>query len=406
MQIIERVKGILIDPRSTWTVIEAESTSLAELYRSYLLWLAAIPAVCSFVGLSLIGVGAGGITVRVPLLAGLLSMVLSYVLSLVVVYVLALIVNALAPRFGGTADAMQALKLIVYAGTAALVGGVFSLLPLLSLLGLLAALYSIYLIYTGLPVLMKNPPEKSLAYTAVVMIAGIVLGLFAGVVSSWFVPHEHLRQRSEVVSITTPQGKMTIDTAALEAAAQRMEEATRRMEKAQQSGQPADAATAAGEAVAAAMGALGGAQGRIEVQTLKAVLPETLAGLSRTGLEVQDSRAMGMAMSQAQADYGSDDRQLHVEVVDMGGFSALAQLAGLVQGETESDGHVAKTWQSDGRTLQEEYQKDGSNAEAKVILGNGLMVSVEGMGVSIDVVRKAMDQLDLAALEALERKDP
>lgn len=404
MQIIERVKGILIDPRSTWIVIEAESTSLAELYRSYLLWLAAIPAVCSFVGLSLIGVGAGGITVRVPLLAGLLSMVLSYVLSLVVVYVLALIVNALAPRFGGTADAMQALKLIVYAGTAALVGGVFSLLPLLSLLGLLAALYSIYLIYTGLPVLMKNPPEKSLAYTAVVMIAGIVLGLFAGVVSSWFVPHEHLKQRSEVVSITTPQGKMTIDTAALEAAAQRMEEATRRMEKAQQSGQSADAATAAGEAVAAAMGALGGAQGRIEVQTLKAVLPEMLAGLSRTGLEVQDSRTM--AMSQAQADYGSDDRQLHVEVVDMGGFSALAQLAGLVQGETESDGHVAKTWQSDGRTLQEEYQKDGSNAEAKVILGNGLMVSVEGTGVSIDVVRKAMDQLDLAAFEALEHKDP
>jgi hypothetical protein len=44
----------------------------------------------------------------------------------------------------------------VYASTAALVGGVFSLLPMLSILGLLAALYSVYLIYTGLPVLMKT----------------------------------------------------------------------------------------------------------------------------------------------------------------------------------------------------------------------------------------------------------
>ncbi|MBS0501036.1 MAG: YIP1 family protein [Burkholderiaceae bacterium] len=404
MSLVDRVKGILLDPRRTWPVIEAESTSTAELYRGYLVWLAAIPAVCGFIGLSLIGIGGFGFTVRVPLLMGLGNLVVSYVLSLVGVFVLALIVDALAPTFGGTRSSIQALKLTVYASTAALVGGVFSLLPMLSILGLLAALYSVYLIYTGLPVLMKNPPEKSLAYTAVVIVAGIVMGLVIGAISALFRPHHGMVGAGGAgVSITTPQGKVSIDTAALEAAGKKMQEATRQMEQAQQGGKPADAAAAAGQAAAAAMGALGGAQGSVGVPALKAALPDQLGGLPRTALEVQNNQAMGVAMGQARAEYGSAGKRLRVEIIDMGGLSGLAQMAGLVQGEKESDGRIEKTWQSGGRTLMEEYHKDGSQAEAKTILKNGLVVSVEGTGVPIDGVRAALGQLDLAALEGLAR---
>ena len=46
-------------------------------------------------------------------------------------------------------------------------------------LGLLAALYSFYLLYTGLPVLMKSAPDKSLPYTAVVVVAGIATAIIA-----------------------------------------------------------------------------------------------------------------------------------------------------------------------------------------------------------------------------------
>ncbi|WP_246483398.1 Yip1 family protein [Paenacidovorax monticola] len=189
MQLIERAKGILLKPKETWADIEAETASTAGLFTGYLMLLAAIPAVCGFIGMSLIGFSGFGVTVRVPLLAGLANMVVSYVLSLVGVFVLALIVDALAPTFGGMKSQIQALKLVVYASTAALLGGVFSLLPSLSMLGLLAALYSIYLIYTGLPVLMKNPPEKSLVYTVVILVAGIVMAVVIGAVGSLFMPH-------------------------------------------------------------------------------------------------------------------------------------------------------------------------------------------------------------------------
>lgn len=101
MDIIERVKSILFQPTPTWATIEAEPADVPGLYTRYLMVLAAIPAVCGFIGMSLIGMGAFGVSLRVPLVAGLANMVVAYVLSLVGVFVLALIVDALAPRFGG-----------------------------------------------------------------------------------------------------------------------------------------------------------------------------------------------------------------------------------------------------------------------------------------------------------------
>eukprot|EP01030_Chromulinospumella_sphaerica_P016239 gene16239-16049_t len=169
--IIDRAKHLLLQPQQAWGTIEAEPTDTLSLFKGYVMPLALIPALCGFVGMSLIGFSVFGVSVRVPLFSGLVNMVLSYALSLVGVFVLGLIIDALAPTFGGQKSQIQGLKLAAYSMTAAFVGGVFTLLPALSMLGLLAALYSFYLLYTGLPVLMKSAPDKSLPYTAVVVVA-------------------------------------------------------------------------------------------------------------------------------------------------------------------------------------------------------------------------------------------
>ena len=82
----------------------------------------------------------------------------------------------------------SALKLVAYGSTAGFLGGVFSLIPSLGILGILTALYSIYLIYTGIPVLMKSPPEKAGAYTAVVIVCGFVAMIVLGAVTSLAMP--------------------------------------------------------------------------------------------------------------------------------------------------------------------------------------------------------------------------
>lgn len=181
MNLVERVQAILLKPKATWPEIDAEPADAASLYKNYVMILALIPALASFIGLSLIGVGAFGVSFHVPLVSGLANMIVGYVLSLVMVFVLALIIDAMAPTFEGSRSQIGALKLSAYASTAAFVGGVFSLLPSLSVLGALAALYGIYLLYTGLPVLMKCPPDKAIAYTAVVVVCAIV----GGVVIAW-----------------------------------------------------------------------------------------------------------------------------------------------------------------------------------------------------------------------------
>lgn len=407
MDIIERVKSILFQPTPTWATIEAEPADVAGLYTRYLMVLAAIPAVCGFIGMSLIGMGAFGVSLRVPLVAGLANMVVSYVLSLVGVFVLALIVDALAPRFGGQKSSIQALKLAVYASTAAMLGGVFSLLPSLAMLGLLAALYSIYLLYVGLPVLMKNPPEQTLAYTAVVLVAAIVMGLVMGAVSSVFMPRGGTLLGSAdapAISVSTPGGSVSIDTAGLEAASKKMEEAARQMEQAQKSQDPTAMAAATGNAAAAAAGMLGGGQA-IAAQSLKAGLPEQLADMARTGFDVQDGAALGLPTSQASAQYSNGKTEARLEITDMGGLGQMAVLAmGMAQGEKEDPQHAEKTWQEGGRTLHQSYQKDGSQAEFRVVLKNGIVVSLEADDMDIGAVRRLMSQVNLSTLEGLQRK--
>jgi len=102
--------------------------------------------------------------------------------------VVSLIVDALAPTFGGQKKPLNAFKVIAYGSTAAMVAGIFHLIPGGSILVLLGSLYSIYLIYLGLPLLMKCPQEKAVAYTAVVIVCAIVAGLLISAISSIFIP--------------------------------------------------------------------------------------------------------------------------------------------------------------------------------------------------------------------------
>jgi Yip1-like protein len=241
MSVISRVKEILFTPKSAWPVIAAEETDTAALYTQYIMILAAIPAVAGLIGMSLIGVSAFGASVRVPLVSGLIQMVLGYGLTLAMVYVVAMIADVLAPSFGGQKSGMNALKLVAYSGTAAMVGGIFALIPALGALTLIAALYSLYLLYLGVPTLMKVPQGKALPYTAVLVLCAIVVGAIAGTILSSIRggPAMDMGSPTGKVSIETPRGAVDVDVAGMQAWSKRMEEAGKKLEKAQQSGDQA-----------------------------------------------------------------------------------------------------------------------------------------------------------------------
>ncbi len=183
MNLVARVKAILLTPKTEWAVIDGEPATVASLYSGYVVPLAAIPAVAGFIGMSILGFGVFGSTIRVPILAGLTSAVVQYVGALVGVYLLGLIANELAPNFGGQKNPIQALKVAAYASTASWVAGIFMMVPGLRMLGILGV-YSLYLLFLGLPALMKAPEDKAVSYTAVVIIAAVVLFVVVGSISS------------------------------------------------------------------------------------------------------------------------------------------------------------------------------------------------------------------------------
>jgi hypothetical protein len=187
MNLVDRAKKILLQPKAEWAVIAAEPHTVQDLYTQYVMILAAIPAVATFIGLSLIGYSGFGFSYRVPIGSGIAYMVLSYVLTLGSVYVLALVIDGLAPTFGGEKNLVQAMKVAAFAPTAAWLAGIFQILPALSILALLG-LYSLYLLYTGLAPLMKVPEEKAVPYTAIVIIAVLVIWVVIGALAGLAIP--------------------------------------------------------------------------------------------------------------------------------------------------------------------------------------------------------------------------
>ncbi|HEV3239502.1 MAG TPA: Yip1 family protein [Casimicrobiaceae bacterium] len=163
MNLIDRVKNILLQPKVEWPKIATESATPQSIYLGYIVILVAIAPLA-------ILLRTGG--------AGLVAAVVHYVIALAVTFLLALIVDALAPTFGGEKNFVQSLKLVAYSYTAAWIAGVFLLIPVLGgIIALLAAIYSWYTFYLGVPVLKKCPQDKAVGYTIVVVICGILLGI-------------------------------------------------------------------------------------------------------------------------------------------------------------------------------------------------------------------------------------
>jgi Yip1 domain len=186
MNLVDRVKRILLSPRTEWPVIDAEPTTPAQLYTGYILPLAAIGPVAQLIGYSVFGISIPFVgTYRVPIGTAITSSLVSYVLTLAGTYALALIIDGLAPSFNGQRSLIQALKLAAYSSTAAWLAGIFLIIPGLRMLTILGA-YSFYLLYLGLPVLMRSPSENAMTYTVVVILAAIVLFMLMGTIAGRF----------------------------------------------------------------------------------------------------------------------------------------------------------------------------------------------------------------------------
>ncbi len=414
-KIIARAKAVVLTPKTEWPVIASEPGDSKSIFIGYAVPLAALPAIATFLKLSVFGIGVLFLgNYRMPMGTGLSTAIVSYGASLLGVFVLALLINALAPSFGGTKDSTQALKTSVYSYTAAWIGGIGTLIPGIGwLLAIAGGVYSIYLLYTGLPHTMKSPAEKTTGYTVVVVLAAIILSVIVGSVTGG------MRARATLAGMGTGGmfGSMASNDSdgnfdngslgsALQGLAKSAESAGKQMEDAQKSGDASAQAAAAGNAVAAILG--GGAKiEALPTDRMKSFLPSTLAGLKQIESSASRNGALGMQVAEAKARYGSDDgRGVELEITDMGSAKGLMGLASWINVEEDNQTQTGyeKTYKQGENVIHEEWDSRSKSGEYSVVLAQRFIVKVSGGASSAEQLKSYVTGVDVAGLAALRNE--
>lgn len=169
MNIIERVKNILLTPKTEWDVINGEAATPMGLLTGYVLPLAILSAAGSLLR-GLMFPGLFGIKFFI------IGAVIAFVASVIGFYVSAIVIDMLAPSFASEKDMNKSAQLVAYSSTPSYIAGILSFIPVLGMIiGLAGWAYGIYLMYLGIGPLKKTPEDKKVVYMIVAFLVMFVL---------------------------------------------------------------------------------------------------------------------------------------------------------------------------------------------------------------------------------------
>jgi hypothetical protein len=181
MNLIQRVKNIILTPKTEWSAIAQEKQSMTTVITSYVIPLVLVGAVATFIGYGLIGINYG--LIRMSGMGWGIRMAVIQVCSAIIgVIITAYAVDALAPSFGSEKNINKSAQLVAYGYTPAFIGAIFSIFPAIAIIGSLFSLYGIYLMYLGLGPMKKTPEDKRVVYLVVTIVVLIVVYAVIGII--------------------------------------------------------------------------------------------------------------------------------------------------------------------------------------------------------------------------------
>lgn len=175
MNLSSRAKNIITIPKIEWEKVALEPETPQTVITQYVLPLAGIAAVCTFIGYSFVG---GVRTINF----GLLMAVQLLITQVIGVLITAYVIDALAATFNSQRSFSRSVQLVAYGYTPALVGAFLNILPGIAWLGSIFGLYGLYLMYLGLGPIKRTPDDKKIVYLVVTIVAVVVVYLVIGAV--------------------------------------------------------------------------------------------------------------------------------------------------------------------------------------------------------------------------------
>jgi hypothetical protein len=181
MSTIERIKNIIVSPKTEWETIANESANINSLMFGYVLILAGLSAVAAFVGQGIVGVSIMGIKIagiNWGIYAALNVLIAAFAGTLITAFA----IDILAPNFGSEKNLARSYQLVAYSFTPTWIGGLLAVIPALSVIGGLFGLYGLYLLYTGIAPIKNTPKDKQTIYFVVSLLVTLAVYIVIGII--------------------------------------------------------------------------------------------------------------------------------------------------------------------------------------------------------------------------------
>ncbi len=177
--LINRVKGIIINPIKEWEIIRTENTDKNTIIKEFALPLIILISISTLIG------SFGSPKFLNPSISySVVSAFITLTVSIASIYISSYIINEIAPNFGIAKNIENSFKLVIYSTTPAYLASIIAnfhwTLGFLNILGV----YSVYLFWLGASQILNIQEDKKVGFVLlsflILLIVYLVLAILIG----------------------------------------------------------------------------------------------------------------------------------------------------------------------------------------------------------------------------------
>ncbi|HAN17782.1 MAG: hypothetical protein A2X13_08510 [Bacteroidetes bacterium GWC2_33_15] len=178
MNLVRRVKSIILKPKLVWSVISQENNKIDYLLKNYLLKLALIPAFAHIIGYGVFGYHQTNVGFDTSFFIGIKYAFVIYVTIVCSIFVSAWIISQMASLFGTEKNLNKAFELVVYAYTPMLFFSILNISTSMHSIVDFMSLFGLIVLYHGFIPMLKVSEEKQVTYYILSSISIITVFVF------------------------------------------------------------------------------------------------------------------------------------------------------------------------------------------------------------------------------------
>lgn len=185
MDALKRMARIVLQPNAEWDRIAVEDTSISVLVRLYILPLALLAPISTYIGIRWFNATWDeDMGFLVPANEAFTAAATTLLASIGSVFALAGIFVLLAPLYGSTRDYRVALKVAAFGAVPVLLAGATFFLPVMALVGLIGLSHTLYLYWIGVHRVLRVKPGHQAEFVGISLVLLIVASTLGGAAGS------------------------------------------------------------------------------------------------------------------------------------------------------------------------------------------------------------------------------